>query len=76
MSGKAIFRGMHVTVAAGPGIPCEKPPWKILHGIPWRIRTSIFMEFHGNFFIDFNGKYLHGGLGHFPWNSMENIKAV
>ena len=29
------------------------------------------MEFHGNFSIDFHGKYLHGGLGHFPWNSME-----
>ena len=42
------------------------------HGIPWRIRTSISMEFHGNFSIDFHGKYLHGGLGHFPWNSMEN----
>ena len=62
--------------------PCEKPPWnsmdfhaKILHGIPWRIRTSISMEFHGNFSIDFHGKYLHEGLGHFPWNSMENIKA-
>ena len=50
-------------------------PWKILHGIPWRIRTSISMEFHGNFSIDFHGKYLHGGLGHFPWNSMENIRA-
>ena len=66
-------------------IPCEKPPWnftefhgfpwKILHEIPWRIRTSISMEFHGNFSIDFHGKYLDGGLGHFPWNSMENIKA-
>ena len=33
------------------------------------------MEFHGNFSIDFHGKYLHGGLGHFPWNSMENIRA-
>ena len=85
MSGKVIFRGMHVTVEAGPGIPCEKPPWnsmefrgfpwKILHGIPSRIRTSIFMEFHGNFSIDFHGKDLHGGLGHFPWNSMENIRA-
>ena len=32
------------------------------------------MEFHGNLSIDFHGKYLHGGLGHFPWNSMENIK--
>ena len=50
-------------------------PWKILHGIPWRIRTSISMEFHGNFSIDFHGKYLHGGLGHFPWNSMENIRT-
>ena len=47
----------------------------IFHGIPWRIRTSISMEFHGNFSIDFHGKYLHGGLGHFPWNSMENIRA-
>ena len=35
------------------------------------------MEFHGNFTMDFHGKYLHGGLGHFPWkrlpwNSMED----
>ena len=45
------------------------------HGIPWRIRTSISMEFYGNFSINFHGKYLHGGLGHFPWNSMENIRA-
>ena len=37
--------------------------------------TSISMEFHGNFSIDFNGKYLHGGLGHIPWNSMENIRT-
>ena len=50
-------------------------PWKILHGIPWRIRTSISMEFHGNFSIDFHGRYLHGGLGHFQWNSKENIRA-
>ena len=50
-------------------------PWKILHGIPWRIRTSISMEFHGNFSKDFYGTYLHGGLGHFPWNSMENIRT-
>ena len=33
------------------------------------------MEFYGNFSIDFHGKYLHGGLGHFPWNSMENIRT-
>ena len=58
-----------------PQYLCEKPPRKILHGIPWRIRTSISMEFHGNFSIDFHGKYLHGGLGHFPWNSMENIRT-
>ena len=25
------------------------------------------MEFHGNFYINI----FHGGLGHFPWNSME-----
>ena len=30
------------------------------------------MEFHGNVFMDFHGKYIHGGLGHFPWNSMED----
>ena len=23
--------------------------------------------------MDFHGKYLHGGLGHFPWNSMEKV---
>ena len=50
--------------------PCGKPPWKVLHGIPWRIRTSISMEFLGNFSIDFHGKYLHGGLGHFPWKTL------
>ena len=33
------------------------------------------MEFHGNFSKDFYGTYLHGGLGHFPWNSMENIRT-
>ena len=33
------------------------------------------MEFHGNFSIDFHEKYLHGGLGYFAWNSMENIRA-
>ena len=33
------------------------------------------MEFHGQFSIDFDGKYLHGGLGYFPWNSMENIRT-
>ena len=50
-------------------------PWKILHGIPWRIRTSISMEFHGNFSVELHRKYLHGGLGHFPWNSREIIMA-
>ena len=23
--------------------------------------------------MDFHGNYLHGGLGHFPWNSMEKV---
>ena len=31
------------------------------------------MEFHENFSMDFHGKYLHGGLGHFPWDSMEKV---
>ena len=30
------------------------------------------MEFHGNFYIDI----FHGGLGHFPWNSMEKLHAI
>ena len=47
--------------------------WKILHGSPWTIRTSISTELRGNFSEDFHGKYLHGGLGHFPWNSMEKV---
>ena len=29
------------------------------------------MEFHGNFYINI----FHGGLGHFPWNSMEKLHA-
>ena len=45
------------------------------------------MDFHGKFSMEFHGGlghqfpwnsmeiYLHGGLGHFPWNSMENIRA-
>jgi len=36
------------------------------------IRTAISMEFHGNFYIDI----FHGGLGHFPWNSMEKLHAI
>ena len=35
------------------------------------IRAPISMEFHGNFCIDI----FHGGLGHFLWNSMENVDA-
>ena len=51
------------------------PRVKNLHGIgiSWRIRTSISMEFHGNFSMGFHGKYLHGGLGHFPRNSMAKV---
>ena len=33
------------------------------------------MDVHRNFSIDFHGKYLHGGLRHFAWNSMENIRT-
>ena len=64
------------------------PVWKT--SMEWNsldFHGKFSMEFHRglrhqfprnsmeNFSIDFHGKYLHEGLGHFPWNSMENIRA-